>query len=115
MSLSFLRGRGVVVYDGCHTNIPLAWLRKATPQRAPHSGGGASFRRIARHKGVAVAVFATARQLARLVYRMLRYGHDHVDIGEKAYEQHFESRRLAAITETAKSPGYGLVPQSGAA
>ena len=71
---------------------------------------GASFRRVARHKGGAVAVFATARQLARLIYRMLRYGHDYVDIGEKAYEQRFQVRRLAALTETAKSLGYTLVP-----
>jgi transposase len=71
---------------------------------------GASFRRIARYKGYAVAVFATARQLARLIYRMLRYGHDYVDIGEKAYEQRFQIRRLAAITETAKNLGYSVVP-----
>ena len=68
------------------------------------------FRRIARRKGGAVAVFAIARQLARLIYRMLRYGHDYVDIGEKAYEQRFEVRRLAALTETAKNLGYALVP-----
>ncbi len=71
---------------------------------------GASFRRIARHKGGAVAVFATARQLARLIYRMLRYGHDYVDIGERAYEHQFQIRRLAALTETAKGLGYNLVP-----
>jgi transposase len=71
---------------------------------------GASFRRIARHKGGAVAVFATARQLARLIYRMLRYGHDYVDIGEKAYDHQFQIRRLAALTETAKNLGYALVP-----
>ena len=71
---------------------------------------GASFRRIARHKGGAVAVFATARQLARLIYRMLRYGHDYVDIGETAYDRRFQIRRLAALTETAKSLGYTLVP-----
>lgn len=71
---------------------------------------GASFRRLARHKGGAVAVFATARQLARLIYRMLRYGHDYVDIGEKAYDHQFQIRRLAALTETAKSLGYTLVP-----
>ncbi len=71
---------------------------------------GASFRRVARHKGGAVAVFATARQLAQLIYRMLRYGHDYVDIGEKAYDQRFQVRRLAALTETAKSLGYTLVP-----
>jgi len=71
---------------------------------------GASFRRIARHKGGAVAVFATARRLARLIYRMLRYGHDYVDIGEQAYDHQFQIRRLAALTETAKSLGYALVP-----
>jgi transposase len=71
---------------------------------------GAGFRRIARHKGGAVAVFATARQLARLIYRMLRYGHDYVDIGEKAYDHQFQIRRLAALTETAKRLGYTLVP-----
>jgi len=71
---------------------------------------GASFRRIARRKGGAVAVFATARQLARLIYRMLRYGHDYVDIGEKAYDRQFQIRRLTALTETAKNLGYTLVP-----
>lgn len=55
---------------------------------------GAAFRRLARRKSGAVAVFATARTLARLIYRMLRFGHDYIDIGEKAYEQRFEVRRL---------------------
>ena len=71
---------------------------------------GAYFRRIARHKGGAVALFATARRLAQLIYRMLRYGHDYVDIGEKAYEHQFQIRRLAGLTKTAKNLGYTLVP-----
>jgi transposase len=70
---------------------------------------GAAFRRIARHKGGAVAVFATARRLAMLVYRMLRFGQDYVDIGEQAYEAKFEARRLAALEQTAKSLGFTLV------
>jgi hypothetical protein len=82
----------------------------ATSLQRSKTALGASFRRIARHKGGAVAVFATARQLARLIYRMLRYGHDYVDLGEKAYEQQFQLRRLFAITETAKTLGYTLVP-----
>jgi transposase len=69
---------------------------------------GAAYRRIARHKGAAVAIFATARQLAILVYRMLRYGQDYVDIGEQAYEQQFRARRLAALTENARSLGFTL-------
>jgi len=82
----------------------------ATSLQRSKTALGASFRRIARHKGGAVAVFATARQLARLIYRMLRYGHDYVDIGENAYDHQFHIRRLAALTETAKNLGYTLVP-----
>ena len=52
---------------------------------------GAAFRRIARPKGAAVAVFATARQLARLIYRML--GHD--------YAERRSERATAAITAAA--------------
>lgn len=81
----------------------------ATSLQRSKTALGASFRRIARHKGGAVAVFATARQLARLIYRMLRYGHDYIDIGEKAYDHRFQVRRLAALTETATSLGYTLV------
>jgi transposase len=81
----------------------------ATSLQRSKTALGASFRRIARRKGGAVAVFATARQLARLIYRMLRYGHGYVDIGEKAYDHQFQIRRLAALTETAKSLGYTLV------
>jgi transposase len=82
----------------------------ATSLQRSKTALGASFRRIARRKGGAVAVFATARQLARLVYRMLRYGHDYLDIGEHAYDRQFRVRRLAALTEAAKTLGYALVP-----
>ncbi|MGE0548636.1 MAG: hypothetical protein AB7O24_12705 [Kofleriaceae bacterium] len=61
------------------------------------------------HKGGAVAVFATARQLAEHVYRMLRHGHDYVDIGEQAYDDKFQARRLAALTENARALGFTLI------
>jgi transposase len=95
--------------NGLGANRVATALRMAavTVQRSK-TAIGAAFRRIARHKGAAVAVFATARQLARLVYRMLRYGQDYVDIGEKAYEEQFQARRLAALTETARSLGFTL-------
>jgi len=83
----------------------------ATSLQRSKTALGASFRRIARHKGGAVAVFATARQLARLIYRMLRYGHDYVDIGQQAYDHQFQTRRLAALTESARTLGYTLVPK----
>jgi transposase len=70
---------------------------------------GALYRRTARHKSGAVAVFATARRLAVLVYRMLRFGQDYVDAGERAYEARFEARRLASLQQTAASLGFTLV------
>lgn len=82
----------------------------ATALQRSKTALGASFRRIARYKGGAVAVFATARQLARLVYRTLQFGHGYVDIGEKAYEHQFQLRRIAALTENAKQLGFSLVP-----
>jgi transposase len=83
----------------------------ATSLQRSKTALGAAFRRIARHKGGAVAVFAIARKLAQLIYRMLRYGQDYVDIGEKAYEAQFEARRLASLNEAARSLGYTLVQE----
>jgi len=42
---------------------------------------------------------------------MLRYGHDYVDIGEKAYEDNFQARRLAALKENARALGFSLVEE----
>jgi transposase len=74
----------------------------ATSLQRSKSALGASFRRKARHKGGAVAVF----------YRMLRFGQDYVDIGEQAYERQSAVRRLASLKEAAKSLGLTLVEQS---
>jgi hypothetical protein len=71
---------------------------------------GAAYRRIARLKGASVAVFATARKLAQLVYRMVRFGQDYIDVGDTAYELRFQTRRLASLQESAKALGYTLVP-----
>jgi transposase len=71
---------------------------------------GAYYRRVARRKGAAVAIFATARKLAQLIYRMLRYGQDYVDEGAKVYEARFEHHRLRQLTDTALQLGYRLVP-----
>jgi len=84
----------------------------ATSLQRSKSALGASFRRVARHKGAAVAIFAIARQLAKLLYCMLRFGQDYVDVGEKAYERQFELRRLASLKQAARSLGFTLAPQT---
>jgi transposase len=71
---------------------------------------GAAYRKIARHKAAAVAVFAVARKLAQYVYRLLRHGRAYVDIGELQYEARYRQRRLTSLAATAKELGLTLVP-----
>jgi transposase len=71
---------------------------------------GAYYRRVARRKGSAVAILATARKLAQLIFRMLRYGQDYVDEGAAAYEARFHEQRLRQLTQTAQQLGYKLLP-----
>jgi transposase len=80
-----------------------------------HSGLGAAYRAIARRKDGKTAVFATARSLAVLVYRMLRHGQAYVDIGEAEYEARHRARRLRSLQSSAKALGYKLEPNQDAA
>ncbi len=73
---------------------------------------GACYRRTARRKSGAVAVFALARKLAVLIYRMLRYGQDYVDEGAERYEDRFCQRRLCSLKMSARSLGFTLVPEA---
>jgi transposase len=67
---------------------------------------GAFYRRISRRKGASVAVFATARKLAQIIYRLVCYGQAYIDVGAKAYENQFNSRRLIHFTRALKDMGY---------
>jgi transposase len=97
--------------NGLGSNRIAGALRMAaTSLQRTKTALGAAYRRIARHKGVDVAVFATARKLAQLVYRMLRYGQDYVDVGDQAYDRQFEARRLAGLKAAARTLGYSLTP-----
>jgi len=78
--------------------------------RHSQSALGAYFRHIARRKGGATAVFATARKLAQIIYRMIRFGQDYVDEGATAYDARHQLKRFQSLTESAKTMGYKLVP-----
>ena len=58
------------------------------------------------------AVFATARKLATLIYRLLRWGHPYVDEGAAAYENRYRQHRIGRLAATAKQLGYQLTPVS---
>ena len=56
-------------------------------------------------------VFATARKLATLIYRLLRWGRPYMDQGAAAYENRYRQQR-ASLMAKAKELGYQLTPAS---
>jgi len=73
---------------------------------------GAHYRHIAARKDGDVAVFALARKLATLIYRLLRWGQPYLDEGAAAYEKRYQEGRLKRLTATAKDLGYQLTPKA---
>lgn len=70
---------------------------------------GAFYRRLAARKGKPVAVTATARKLAILVYRILSGEICYKDPGVAAYTQQQRARRLTYVRERAAALGFDLV------
>ena len=92
------------------SRVGTALRMAALSLRNSKSALGAFYRRISRRKGASVAVFATARKLAQLIYRLVCYGQAYIDIGAKAYENQFNSRRLTYFTKALKDMGYKVEP-----
>ena len=71
---------------------------------------GAFYRRIKARHGGQHAVTATAHKIARIYYTMLTEGTAYVELGQQAYEQKYQQRRLAHLQKQAKALGLHLVP-----
>lgn len=70
---------------------------------------GAFYRRIRARSGEAKAVTATAHKLAKIYYRLLKYGEAYVEVGEKAYEERYQQQRVKALKKQAALLGFTLV------
>jgi len=70
---------------------------------------GAFYRRLAARIGAAKAITATARKLACIIYRMLKYGQAYVEQGQLAYEQAYKQRSINNIRRQAHNLGFHLV------
>ena len=70
---------------------------------------GAFYRRLAARTGKAKAVTATARKLAILFYRALRFGLRYADPGASSYEQRYRQRVIHGLHRRAKRLGFTLV------
>ena len=76
---------------------------------------GAQFRRLRTKLGPPCAIKAMAAKLARLVYRMLRYGMKYVDQGAAFYELRHRELRIKRLKSNAATLGYQLTPIPAAA
>ncbi len=73
---------------------------------------GAFYRRVKSRTGGKQAITATAHKIARIYYALLTQGTTYVEMGQKAYEQRYQERRLKHLTTQAKSLGFQLVPST---
>lgn len=71
---------------------------------------GAKFRRLRSRLGPAKAITAMAHHLARLFYRMVKYGSQYVDHGIAAYEERFREQQLKWLTRKAAEMQLYLSP-----
>jgi transposase len=96
--------------NSASTRVAAALRMAATSLRHSETALGAHYRQIARRIGRDVAVFATARKLAVLIYRLLRWGQSYIDEGAEAYEKRYQENRIKTLTARAKELGYQLTP-----
>jgi transposase len=95
---------------GASSRVAAGLRMAALSLRHSETALGAYYRHVARRKAGDVAVFATARKLATLIYRLLRWGQPYADEGAAAYEKRYQQARIKSLTATAKDLGYRLTP-----
>ena len=70
---------------------------------------GAQYRRLRTKLGAPKARKAMANRLARIAYRMLKYGEQYVDRGKEFYEQKYRALQIRLLTKKATELGLQLV------
>lgn len=81
--------------------------------QSKHLALGGFYRRLRARRGVRVATVATARKLAVLYYRMLKYGFAYVEQGLQAYEQQYQAQQVRYLKKKAKALGFEVVAATG--
>ena len=70
---------------------------------------GAYARRMRARLGSPKAITATARKLAIIIYKMLKYGKAYVDRGAEYYEQQYRAAMVKNLKRRARQLGFELV------
>jgi len=94
--------------------VTVALKLAASNLRTSQSYLGAQFRRLRARLDTPVAIKAMAAKLARLIYRMLRYGTKYVDHGSRYYELQQRTREIRRLKVKAATLGFHLVQSTAA-
>jgi transposase len=89
--------------------IGIALKMAASTLRASNTYLGGQFRRLRTKLGAPIAIKAMAAKLARLVYRMLRYGMKYVDQGAEFYEAQHRDLQIKQLKWRAAKLGFQVV------
>ena len=70
---------------------------------------GAQYRRLRARLGAPKAITAMAHTLARLVYRMLKWGHEYIDKGLQYYEERHRQQQVQLLKKRAIKLGLQII------
>ena len=87
-----------------------AFRLAASSLRRSQSALGAKYRRLQSRLGPPKAITAMAHHLARLFYRMVKYGSQYIDHGMAAYEARFKEQQLKWLSRKAAELHLRLAP-----
>jgi transposase len=73
---------------------------------------GANFRRLRSKLGAPKAITAMAHKLARLIYRMMKFGAEYVDKGMESYESRYRQQQTKWLAKQAAALNFQLIPVS---
>ena len=91
------------------SRLNAAFRMAAKGLRESDSYLGSQYRRLQARKGAPVTIKAMAAKLARLVYRMLRYGMEYVDKGAAFYEEQHREHQIKSLKRKAAALGFEMV------
>jgi transposase len=95
----------------CANRVAVALRNAANTLYRSECAFGAFLRRMKARLGSPKAITALAHKLAKLIYIMLKYGHEYVEKGVEFYEEMYKKRRESSLRKKAKEMGYDLVPK----
>jgi len=106
-----ISGNKIIGKGRLPTNNPISIALKlaASTLRLSNTYLGAQFRRFRTRLGAPIAIKAMAAKLARLVYRILRYGMKYVDQGTAFYQAQHRNLQIKHLKSKAASLGYQLI------